>query len=100
MVPATSSFLLGLVVPIPTFPLEAIDKSSRFEPLRIANLSLAPAPVAFDCMKNLFSALLAENISKEAVAALLYISTLGDVEAPFVKSAPPLNVQLPVTVSF
>ena|SRR3989344_5063832 len=44
-------------------------------------------------MKNLLSASLPENNSREAVADVAYISNLGEIEAPEVK------FHLPVTVS-
>ena len=93
----TCNLLVGPLVPMPTLPVEAIVSSSVAELLSIDNLSLAPASVLFDCMKNLFSELLAEIISREAVAALLYISNLGEMDAELAKATNPSKAALPST---
>src|SRR3990167_7187105 len=85
--PTTESLAEGLVVPMPTLPVEAITIRSVPELLRKRRLSEAPEPWALESMKNLASALLRENISKEAVAVGLYISNLGEAEAALVKYA-------------
>ena len=95
--PTICNFSVGEVVPMPTLPVLAIVSSSVAELLSIDNLSLVPAPVLFDCMKNLFSELLAEIISREAVAALLYISNLGDMDAELAKATNPSKATLPST---
>ena len=82
---------------MPTLPVLAIVSSSVAELLSIDNLSLVPAPVFFYFIKNLFSELLAEIISREAVAALLYISNLGDMDAELAKATNPSKATLPST---
>src|SRR3989338_4440911 len=86
-IPTTESLAEGLVVPMPTLPVEAITIRSVPELLRKRRLSEAPEPWALESMKNLASALLRENISNEAVAVGLYISNLGEAEAALVKYA-------------
>ena len=88
--PTIDRVVLGAVVPIPTLPVEA--RVIRSVPALFLNLrdSEAPIPWALDRIKNLESIELRENSSKEAVAVELYISTLGENDAPLVKVQAPV----------
>src|SRR3989338_3176645 len=89
-IPTTESLAEGLVVPMPTLPVEAITIRSVPELLRKRRLSEAPEPVELERMKNLVSIEFLENSSRDEVAVELYISTLGEKEAPFWKSQMPV----------
>ena len=90
--PAIDRVVLGAVVPIPTLPVEAMVIRSVLALFLNLRLSEAPIPWALERIKNLESIELRENSSKEAVAVELYISTLGENDAPLVKvQAPPMD---------